>query len=309
VTATHDLGLGGLTRAEVECCGSVHTIAMHQGRVRLLDHDDEELARERVLRALGAPPVRCEQVRTAWTSGADHHLPAAWRDLRKRVVDAVETADADGLRDLLDAGVDCVTAGRDGRSVLHVLHRLDTDVIEHVLEASADVEATDRQGRSPLRCAIEHGSATAVDALLDAGASATAIGPSDEQAIVFTAQRVWSRDLAADRAAAMLHILLDHDPGPYTPKDISYRCGMAELPTTLGGETPFGRIPDADDVDSRQNSQVTRVFEVAVKAEDPALVRRLAGAGFAAWADGPTLGPDDERMRALVAEVVAEAAP
>src|SRR5262249_34957395 len=54
----------------LRCGGRWHRIALRDGRITALDHTDDELQRERVMRALGGPVPRCVTFVDDWSQGA-----------------------------------------------------------------------------------------------------------------------------------------------------------------------------------------------------------------------------------------------
>ncbi|MEU4619406.1 hypothetical protein AB0G04_05395 [Actinoplanes sp. NPDC023801] len=65
----------------VECCGTVHRVALVDGRLMPLDHDAEELGREELLAVLGGPPLPClRAIRTVTRN------PESLDEIRTRLV-------------------------------------------------------------------------------------------------------------------------------------------------------------------------------------------------------------------------------
>jgi hypothetical protein len=94
----------------VSCVDGQHLIGFRAGRLVVLDHDPIELARERVLTALGGQPRPCMRLVDGWRAeGGDgpwQDLPAPLARLREHGVLALLHGRGDELTRLLDAGVD-----------------------------------------------------------------------------------------------------------------------------------------------------------------------------------------------------------
>ena len=100
--------------------------------------------------------------------------PATAQDLR--LVNAVAAQDDEGLRALLDGGVDVDTARPDGATaLLWAAHWNDLDAVSLLVAHGADVNAADDHGVTPLERAAENASPEVVEALLAAGARATVV--------------------------------------------------------------------------------------------------------------------------------------
>lgn len=309
-SSEHGWALADLTRARVECCGTTHTLAMEGGRIVYSDHDPEELRRERVLRAMGAQPIPCGAAVSAWVEGDVDLLPTAWVELRSFLQQAIDTNDSQLMADLLAVGIHVGTRSRDGRPILHLLHRFDRSVVDQILDLSADPEVVDGAGRTPLRAAIENGAVEVVDAICTRGAQAWSIGTYSEPALLFTAQRIWARELDLELGVRIMHVLLDHEPGPYDLHEIAVRCAVAGQPSAdldLASATTRRMGPSGETVHATRNHLATRLVEIAMKAEDERLLGRLAHAGLAVWVeDDPTFGPDEKALRQLVDDVVED---
>jgi hypothetical protein len=153
----------------VRCRGQWHEVLSHAGRL-VTAHSDEEVRRERALRAFGGPVTGCFAVQQAWTSGSGR-LPRALREQRNEFFQFVQHGDTAAVVRLLDAGVD--PGIRDGRqrTLLHALHLLDWQVLlPRLLTEGLDIEARDHRQRTPLHVAAGEGPEALVRALLDAGA-------------------------------------------------------------------------------------------------------------------------------------------
>jgi len=283
---------------------------MQAGHIVVADHTPDELERERLLQAMGAPAMGCVAAADAWRNGDVATLPQSWVDLREALQAAVDSSDAAQLLNMIDAGVDIDTVGREGRPLLHLLHRFDAEVVSALLDRGPDLSRTDIEGRTALAVAIQQGAVQVVDELLTSGADVSRVGPFGEPALIFAAQRVWTRELDVVSGVAIMHRILDCNPGPYDARAIALTCAVAELaPTPFGagaGEQLFGGGPSTETIDEMQNYHATRMFEVAVKAEDEPLVHRLVAAGFADWVGSVAPAPEERALRELVRTLVAE---
>ena len=153
----------------VRCRGQWHEVLSHGGQLKT-SHSEEEVRRERALRAFGGPVTGCFAVQQAWTSGVGR-LPRALREQRNEFFQLVQHGDTAGVVRLLDAGVD--PRIRDGRqrTLLHALHLLDWQVLlPRLLADGLDMEARDHHQRTPLHVAVGEGPEALVRALLDVGA-------------------------------------------------------------------------------------------------------------------------------------------
>ncbi|MWA01043.1 ankyrin repeat domain-containing protein [Actinomadura sp. LD22] len=185
----------------VRCRGEWHEVRWSGGALSG-PHTAEEDGREQALRAFGGEVSRCFAVREAWRTGRGR-LPRELRRRRSELFLRAVHGDTPGVLQLLDAGMDPHARDGEGRTLLHFLYAMDHRlVLPRLLAAGLDVDARDRSGRTPLSTAVtEHGSADAVRALLEAGAS------RDAAAGAIGARRTFAR-LVRDHARTDLEPLL-----------------------------------------------------------------------------------------------------
>ncbi|MFC9975126.1 ankyrin repeat domain-containing protein [Spirillospora sp. NPDC127200] len=178
----------------VQCQGERHLVVLRGGRLEV-PHTAEEQRREEALRALGGTVSGCTAVVLAWKDGWGW-LP---RELREQVRDLflrAQHGDTAGVLWLLDAGVDAHVRGTRRRTLLHHAHLLDhRTLLPRLLEAGLDIDVPDGDGRTALQVAVrEHGSADAVRALVEAGAS-TRVTEADGRPLSWWARRLGRTDL------------------------------------------------------------------------------------------------------------------
>jgi len=163
----------------VRCRGRWHRIGWRDGRLALLDHTDEEGAREQVMLALGAAVPACFAVGEAWPGRRPGRLPKALRRLRSHALHVVMHGRGDELHRLLDAGID--PAGLRDRwagNLLHHLAKLDDPLpfLPRLLAAGLDINERNQRSRTPLVSVLfDGGPATLVRAMLEAGADPTVV--------------------------------------------------------------------------------------------------------------------------------------
>ncbi|MBO4208671.1 ankyrin repeat domain-containing protein [Micromonospora echinofusca] len=163
---------GGVTlRVPVRCGGRWHTLVHADGRLDPVSHTPEEIARERMLVALGGPTAGCVAAVRAWHGSGDR-LPRPLKQLRRDVLQRIQHGGSAALTALLDAGLDPRMGDGRGGTLLHHLRALD-DVtpLHRLVEAGVPVDAPDRRGRTALHVAVgDGGTPELVAALLAAGA-------------------------------------------------------------------------------------------------------------------------------------------
>ena len=101
------------------------------------------------------------------------------------VADAASRGDVEGVRGLLQRGIDVQTAQADGMTALHwAAMRSDLELAETLLYAGANLEATTRIGQhTPLHVASRSGQPGVLRALLEAGADPHALTASGATAL------------------------------------------------------------------------------------------------------------------------------
>lgn len=157
--------------ATVECRGERHQVLFTGGRLRG-PHSDDEVRRERALRAFGGEITGCFAVEDAWRTGTGW-LPDELREQRDELFSRIEHGDAPGVLRMLEHGLDPHVRDSEQRTLLHLLHLLDhRKVLPALLKAGLDLEARDKRGRTPLYAAVIDGTQALINALLDAGARA-----------------------------------------------------------------------------------------------------------------------------------------
>ncbi|WP_432984295.1 hypothetical protein [Dactylosporangium sp. CA-233914] len=157
----------------VRCGVDWHCLAIADGALRLLDHDEEERRREATLRALGGESSGCYSVEIAWRSGGAR-LPRALHEYRRRVMLRLQHGDTEFLlRGLADGSIDPQMRAGNGWSLMHMALWLDSGrVLPALLAAGVPVDSPDRIGRTPLYEAVmQGGDPVFVRGLLDAGAN------------------------------------------------------------------------------------------------------------------------------------------
>ncbi len=142
----------------VRCQGAWHRVEVTGGALQLLDHDEDEQLRERMLRTLGGASTGCYAVQATWTTGTGH-LPRALAARVRQVKHRMQHGDTDWLLDGLTRGViDPHMRDANGWSLLHLAMWVDfTRVLPLLLAAGVPVDARDRIGRTPLYLAVMNG--------------------------------------------------------------------------------------------------------------------------------------------------------
>jgi hypothetical protein len=183
----------------VQCGDQRHRIGFRHHRIEALDHEANDLTRERAIAALGAPARACVAAIDAWRSPvpmghkgqvaeamfARHSaMPSTLAALLRHALNAVAHGNTEELARLLDAGLDPYGV-RDsvGRGLLHHLGKLPP---EGASDASgllgplvaAGLDLNEVVGDSPLRTVLnDGGSNRLVYAMIDAGAAAVPAQP------------------------------------------------------------------------------------------------------------------------------------
>jgi hypothetical protein len=183
----------------VQCGDPRHRIGFRHHRIEALDHEANDLTRERAIAALGAPARACVAAIDAWRSpvpmghkgqvveamSARHSaMPPTLAALLRHALNAVAHGNTEELARLLDAGLDPYGV-RDsvGRGLLHHLGKLPP---EDASDASgllgplvaAGLDLNEAVGDSPLRTVLnDGGSSRLVHAMIDAGAAAVPAQP------------------------------------------------------------------------------------------------------------------------------------
>lgn len=144
----------------VRCQGIWHRVDVAGGALRLLEHDEEEQLRERMLRSLGGTSTGCYAVQAAWTTGTGR-LPRVLADRVREVKHRMQHGDTGWLLDGLDRGViDPHMRDANGWSLLHLAMWVDFErVLPVLLAVGVPVDARDRVGRTPLYLAVMNGAA------------------------------------------------------------------------------------------------------------------------------------------------------
>src|SRR6478752_3970716 len=104
---------------------------------------------------------------------------------RVPLVDAAERGDLAAVRSLLGQKGDVNAAREDGLTALHAAVNAERiDVAEALLTAGANASAKDRYGITPIYLAALNGSAPLIQRLLEAGADPNATDPGGETALM-----------------------------------------------------------------------------------------------------------------------------
>jgi ankyrin len=123
---------------------------------------------------------------------------------RVPLVDAADRGDLAAVRTLLAQKTDVNAAGDDGLTALHAaVHADRADIADALLRAGANASAKDRYGLTPIYLASLNGSVPLIQRLLEAGADPNAVDPGGETALM-TATRtgaVGAMRLLIDRGA------------------------------------------------------------------------------------------------------------
>jgi ankyrin repeat protein len=139
-------------------------------------------------------------------SSALLHGGAALAAGRMPLVEAAGRGDLATVRTLLGQKIDVNAAGEDGLTALHAaVHADRLDIADALLRAGASASAKDRYGLTPLYLASLNGSVPLIQRLLDAGADPNAADPGGEAALM-TATRtgaVAAMRLLIDRGATV----------------------------------------------------------------------------------------------------------
>jgi ankyrin len=101
------------------------------------------------------------------------------------LVDAVERGDLASVRALVGQRTDVNAARDDGLTALHAAVNADRlDITDALLKAGANASAKDRYGITPIYLAAQNGSAPLIQRLLEAGADPNATDPGGETALM-----------------------------------------------------------------------------------------------------------------------------
>jgi ankyrin len=104
---------------------------------------------------------------------------------RVPLVDAVERGDLASVRALVGQRTDVNAARDDGLTALHAAVNADRlDITDALLKAGANASAKDRYGITPIYLAAQNGSAPLIQRLLEAGADPNATDPGGETALM-----------------------------------------------------------------------------------------------------------------------------
>lgn len=157
---------------QVRCGTDWHTVRQEFGRLLIIDHLDDEVQRERGVRAGGGPIRGCFAVDHAWTTPGGW-LPKELRRQRQDLWTRMRHGGTPTVVALLDAGMDPHMCDGQGRTLLHLLGICDhTVLLPRLLAAGLDVNAGDKEKRTPLSWAMTEGwPPAAIIALVDAGAN------------------------------------------------------------------------------------------------------------------------------------------
>ncbi|MFG2043980.1 ankyrin repeat domain-containing protein [Dactylosporangium sp. NPDC048998] len=153
----------------VHCDHATHEVAMRDGAV-VLPHTPAEIARERMIQALGGEVQGCVAAYDGWRNPAVR-MPRPMRTLRDDLMTLIRRGDARAVAAALDRGLDPHVRDERGRTLLHLLPWLHgADLLPRLLAAGLDIAARDERGETPLHAAVDHGTAELVTALVAAGA-------------------------------------------------------------------------------------------------------------------------------------------
>lgn len=192
----------------VRCQDEWHTVAHADGRLDPASHTPDEVARERMLRALGGPVSGCFAAVQAWRGSGDR-LPRPLRLLRRDALQRIQHGGSAALTELLDAGLDPRMGDGRGGTLLHHMRAVeDTSLVRRLVDAGVPIDAADRRGRTALHVAVgDGGSPELVRALLEAGAD-----PRQPDGNGTTAMEL------ADRKASMYYYADEGEGDPEHPQ-------------------------------------------------------------------------------------------
>ncbi|GAA1713895.1 hypothetical protein GCM10009765_73690 [Fodinicola feengrottensis] len=193
----------------VRCGTDWHFVGQDSGRLRIAEHDDAEVQRERVMRALGGPMGGCFAVDQAWTAPVGR-LPKELHRQRQGLWMRMLHGGTRTAVELLDTGMPPQLCDGRGRTLLHMLGTYDHAVLlPRLLAAGLDVDLRDGELQTPLAVAVSEGwPPAAIIALVDAGANPHLTVANDMSVLDYLDRVLPSRQISknADFMAAVEYV-------------------------------------------------------------------------------------------------------